>query len=80
LQNGFIMRRLLIIWLLLTFSGPIWLLVTKQVDLKADYTTANRDSANLAPNPKICKMQLFRFMQPARLTGVEPSPHIAGYL
>jgi hypothetical protein len=49
------MRLLLIIWLLLTFAGPAWLLLSKQVDLKTDYTTANRDSAHLAPEPHIVK-------------------------
>lgn len=42
---------MLFLWLLLTFSGPLWLIFSKQVDLTADYMTANRDSANLAPLP-----------------------------
>lgn len=37
--------------LLLTFVGPLWVVLTKKVDLKSDYATANRDSANLAPQP-----------------------------
>lgn len=41
----------LFIWFVLTFAGPVWLLWTKQVDLTSDYSTANRDSANLAPKP-----------------------------
>jgi hypothetical protein len=43
--------RLLMLWLLLTFSGPMWILFSGKVDLKADYSTANRDSAHLAPEP-----------------------------
>lgn len=38
-------------WLILTLTGPLWLLLTGKVDLKADYRTANRDSAGLAPSP-----------------------------
>lgn len=43
---------ILIAWLLLTFAAPLWFLLTGQVDLKADYMTANRDSAHIAPDPK----------------------------
>lgn len=43
------MKYVFLIWLLLTFAGPAWLLLTGRVDLKSDYMTANRDSANLAP-------------------------------
>lgn len=39
------------LWMLLTFAGPLWIVLTKQVDLKSDYATANRDSARLAPLP-----------------------------
>jgi hypothetical protein len=41
-----------LIWLLLTFSGALWALFSGKVDLKADYRTANRDSAQLAPLPE----------------------------
>jgi hypothetical protein len=43
--------KLLIIWLILTLIGPLWIILTGQVDLKADYRTANRESAHLAPDP-----------------------------
>lgn len=43
---------MLVIWFVLTLFGPIWVLLTGQVDLKADYRTANRDSANIAPEPQ----------------------------
>lgn len=46
------MRRryvLYLLWLLLTFTGPIWMLVSGKADLKADYRTASRESAHLAP-------------------------------
>ena len=46
------MKLLFIIWLLLTFAGPLWIILTRKVDLKADYATANRDSAHLAPKPQ----------------------------
>jgi len=45
------MRLLFFVWLLLTLIGPLWILFTGRVDLKADYRTANRDSAHIAPNP-----------------------------
>ncbi|MCE3231913.1 MAG: hypothetical protein K0R98_170 [Rickettsiaceae bacterium] len=46
------MKLILICWLILTIAGPIWIVATGQVDLKSDYKTANRDSANLAPKPE----------------------------
>ncbi len=45
-------KMIFIIWLVLTLVGPIWTLLTGKVDLKANYATANRDSAHLAPDPK----------------------------
>jgi hypothetical protein len=45
------MKLLFITWLLLTFAGPLWIILTGQVDLQADYSTANRDSAHIAPEP-----------------------------
>jgi len=49
------MKMIFITWLLLTFAGPLWIVLTRQVDLKSDYSTANRDSAYLAPEPKTTK-------------------------
>lgn len=45
------MRWLFITWAILTFAGPIWIILTRQVDLTSHYSTANRDSAHLAPKP-----------------------------
>jgi hypothetical protein len=42
---------LLIIFILFTLAGPIYLLVSGQIDFSADYRTANRESAHLAPAP-----------------------------
>ena len=47
----FTIKKLFLLWLILTFIGPAWLLFNNRVDLKADYRTANRDSAQLAPSP-----------------------------
>jgi hypothetical protein len=38
--------------LLLTFLGPLWVLLTKQVDFKSHWSNSNRSSSNLAPNTK----------------------------
>lgn len=46
------MKYLLIIWLLLTCTGPLWRVLTGQVDLNANYRTAPRDSVHLAPDPQ----------------------------
>jgi hypothetical protein len=46
------MKFIFLLWLILTFSVPLWVLLTGKVDLKADYSTANRDSAHLAPTPE----------------------------
>lgn len=46
------MKLSLLILLLLTLIGPLWLLLSGQVDLSADYRTASRQSAHLAPDPK----------------------------
>ena len=43
------MRLFLIIYILLTFTGPLLILLSGQVDLHADWRTANRKSANIAP-------------------------------
>jgi hypothetical protein len=46
------MRNMLfIIFLVLTFIGPVYLVATGQVNFFGDYRTANRDSAKLAPDP-----------------------------
>lgn len=45
------MKLALLLWLCLTFAAPLWILLTGKVDLKADYSTANRDSAHLTPSP-----------------------------
>ncbi len=45
------MKWLFIVWLILTLAGPLRVLLKGQVDLKADYRTANRDSAHIAPSP-----------------------------
>lgn len=44
--------RLFIIFLLLTFTGPLLILFSKEIDLKADWRTAKRDSAEIAPSSK----------------------------
>lgn len=43
------MKYFVIAWLLLTFSGPLWLWWQGRVDFNADYRTANRASAGIAP-------------------------------
>jgi hypothetical protein len=46
------MKWFWIVLLILTFAGPIWNMATGKVDFHADYRTANRESAHLAPDPK----------------------------
>jgi len=46
------MKLIILIWLVLTLIGPVWLYATGRVDLDSDYATANRESAHLAPDPK----------------------------
>lgn len=43
---------LLIILLILTFAGPLFFLLTGQIDFHADYRTANRESTHIAPDPR----------------------------
>lgn len=43
--------KLLFIYLLLTLIGPLAILLSGQIDFKADWRTANRESAHLAPDP-----------------------------
>jgi hypothetical protein len=45
------MRYFLIILLLLTFTGPAVLILSGKINFTADYRTANRQSAHLAPDP-----------------------------
>lgn len=45
------MKFLLVLFLVLTFIGPLIILLTGTIDLRADYRTANRDSSRLAPDP-----------------------------
>jgi len=46
---------LLCIFLLATFGGPLYYLISGKVDFQADYRTANRSSSNLAPDPTVTK-------------------------
>lgn len=39
----------------MTFFGPLWILLSGEIDFKTDYRTANRDSANIAPDPAATK-------------------------
>lgn len=41
--------------LFLIFIGPILVIARGEIDFSADYRTSNRDSANLAPDPKTNK-------------------------
>lgn len=45
----------LMIFLFLTIIGPLFIWLRGGVDFKADYRTANRESANLAPDPFVTK-------------------------
>lgn len=45
------MRLYLLIFIFLTLLGPLALLFSNRIDFAADYRTANRDSAKLAPDP-----------------------------
>lgn len=40
-----------ILFLVLTFAGPLFIALTGTIDFRADYRTANRDSSRLAPDP-----------------------------
>jgi hypothetical protein len=44
-------RKTLAVFLLLTFTGPLWIALSGKVDFDADYRTANRESSHLAPLP-----------------------------
>lgn len=45
------LRTLLILFLIVTFIGPISMIVRGKISFFGDYRTANRDSAHLAPDP-----------------------------
>jgi hypothetical protein len=47
------MGKLSLVLLLLALLGPLWKALSGQIDFHADYRTANRNSAHLAPNPEI---------------------------
>lgn len=47
--------KFLIIFLVITFIGPLWILFSGQINFHADWRTANRASAQLAPSPEITK-------------------------
>lgn len=47
------MRIFFIIFLLCTVAGPISMILGRKIDFNADYRTANRDSAHIAPDPNI---------------------------
>lgn len=44
--------KAVIAFLFMTFIGPLWILLTNQIDLNTDWRTANRASAHIAPDPK----------------------------
>jgi hypothetical protein len=46
------LRVFIILFLILTFIGPISMIVRGKVNFWGDYRTANRDSAHLAPDPQ----------------------------
>lgn len=45
--------KILLIFLILTLIGPLSLLLSGKIDLYADYRTANRESAHIAPLPAL---------------------------
>lgn len=47
--------KFLIIFLIITLIGPLWILCSREIDFNADWRTANRASSGLAPDPKISK-------------------------
>jgi len=49
------MRLFILIFLVLTFVGPLTILLSGAIDFKADYRTANRASAQIAPDPTLVK-------------------------
>lgn len=49
------MKIVLLVFLILTCIGPLWILLNGNIDFKASYLTANRESSLLAPLPNIDK-------------------------
>lgn len=49
------MKLFLILFLFLTLLGPVWQLLSGNINLHSDWRTANRSSAHLAPDPKTFK-------------------------
>lgn len=45
------MRFFLVLFLLLTVAGPLYVILTENIDFTADYRTASRNTAHLAPDP-----------------------------
>lgn len=45
------MKWVVIVFVLTTLVGPLYLLISGKIDFHADYRTANRESAHLAPDP-----------------------------
>jgi len=54
------MRLFFIIFLILTFIGPISILIWGRIDFMADYRDANRDSIHIAPDPATVKEALIQ--------------------
>lgn len=52
MKTFFLWLLSLIILLLLLLAGPAWLLLTQQVETRGSWSSANRDSAGLAPLPE----------------------------
>lgn len=48
-----LMGKFCLLLLLLAFIGPLWIALSGQIELGTDYRTANRNSAHIAPDPKI---------------------------
>ena len=46
------MRIALIVFIIMTFLGPVWIVLSNTIDFHANYQTANRQSAHLSPTPK----------------------------
>jgi hypothetical protein len=47
------MKLFLLIFLILTFAGPAWLIATGKIDFKADYRTAICNSTGMSPSPRV---------------------------
>jgi hypothetical protein len=54
MKNNFFIY-LLVVYFVITLAGPLALIASDAIDFHSDYRTANRDSAHLAPDPKITK-------------------------